>query len=97
MNRTQSAPTIHNLPRSLPRDGAVNLELESGVPVLRASPATQNRVEDLLQKQKDSPLTSDEEQELEQYEDIDDYLSYLNRLTRNLAAAQPPTENNRAA
>ena len=97
MNRTQFAPTINNLPRSLPQDGAINLELEGGVPVLRASPATRNRVEDLLQKQKDSPLTSDEEQELGQYEDIDDYLSYLNRLTRNLAIAQPPTENNRAA
>ncbi len=95
MNRTQSAPTISSLPRSLPQDGAINIELESGVPVLRASPSTQHHIEQLLQKQKDSSLTPDEEQELSENEDVDDYLSYLNRLTRNLATA--PTEGNRAA
>jgi len=95
MNRTQPAPTLHHLPRSLPQDGAINLELESGVPVLRAAPSTQQRIEQLLQKGKDSSLTPDEEQELREYEDVDDYLSYLNRLTRNLALA--PTEDNRAA
>ena len=33
-------------------------------------------------------LTPAEEKELSQYEDIDDYLSYLNRLIRNMAEAQ---------
>lgn len=97
MNRTQSIPTLNSLPLGLQQDGAINLELEQGVLILRASPTAQARIEFLLQKQNDSPHTPDEEQELQQYEDVDDYLSYLNRLTRNLAAAQTDTADNCAA
>ena len=32
-------PTLRHLPASLPLDGAVRLELQDGVPVLRASTA----------------------------------------------------------
>jgi hypothetical protein len=42
----------------------------------------------LLDKQKESNLSEIEENELRQYEEIDDYLSFLNRLTRNLAESQ---------
>lgn len=97
MNQIQPVPTLNGLPRGLQQDGAINIELDGGVPVLRASQAAQDRIEDLLQKQKSSGLTPDEEQELQQYEDVDDYLSYLNRLTRNLATTPPDTEENRAA
>jgi hypothetical protein len=97
MNQIQPVPTLTGLPRGLQQDGAISIELDGGVPVLRASQAAQDRIEDLLQKQKNSSLTTDEEQELQQYEDVDDYLSYLNRLTRNLAATPPDTEQNRAA
>ncbi len=93
MMQFQSVPTLDGLPRGLQQDGAISIELKDGIPVFRASLAAQNRIEDLLQKQKLSSLTPDEERELQQYEDVDDYLSYLNRLTRNLAAASKAEEN----
>lgn len=97
MNPMQPVPALTGLPHSLQRDGAISIELDGGVPVFRASHAAQDRVETLLEKEKISRLTPDEEQELRQYEEIDDYLSYLNRLARNLAASPPDTEENRAA
>lgn len=78
-------PRLHGLPPSLPRDGAVQLELEEGVMVFRVSDAVQERIEALLRKQLDASLSPGEEQELSQYEQIDDYLSFVNRLLRNLA------------
>jgi len=77
-------PKLNNLPASLPIEGAVRIELEEGVPVFRASQAVQTRVESLLSKQQSSQLTPEEEQELDRYEEIDDYLSFLNRIVRNL-------------
>jgi hypothetical protein len=78
-------PRLPGLPPSLPRDGAVQLELEEGVMIFRVSDAVQERIETLLHKQTDASLSTDEEQELSQYEQIDDYLSFVNRLLRNLA------------
>ncbi len=78
-------PKLRHLPDSLPAEGAVRIELEEGVPVFRASTSVQNRIEMLLQKQRESELTREEEEELDQYEDIDDYLSFVNRVVRNLA------------
>ncbi len=77
-------PRLHALPVSLPRDGAVQLELEEGVLIFRVSDAVQDRIESLLRKQRETSLSTGEARELEQYEDIDDYLSFLNRLLRNL-------------
>ncbi len=84
----QPVPTLSGLPVTLPREGAIGIELEEGVLVFRVSEAVQGRVEALLRKHRASGLTPAEEQELRQYEDVDDYLSYLNRLIRNLAEAQ---------
>ena len=81
----QPVPRLSNLPATLPRQGAIEIELEQGVLIFRISQTAQSRIEDLLDKQRASQLTSAEEQELQQYEDIDDYLSYLNRLVRNLS------------
>jgi len=53
--------------------------------IFRVSDAVQERIETLLHKQTDASLSADEEQELSQYEQIDDYLSFVNRLLRNLA------------
>lgn len=78
-------PKLQNLPASLPIDGAVRIELEEGVPIFRASSFVQTRIETLLLKQQASVLNPDEEQELDRYEEIDDYLSYLNRVVRNLS------------
>ena len=81
-------PTLHNLPATLPLEGAVTIELQEVTPIFRASSNVQNRIETLLFKQQNSQLTPEEEQELDSYEEIDDYLSFLNRIVRNLAHNQ---------
>lgn len=86
----ESVPMLVALPDSFPRQGAVEIEIEEGIPVLRASPAVQERIEELLDKQRESKLTADEEQELDRYEEVDDYLSFLNRLSRNIIQSAPP-------
>jgi hypothetical protein len=77
-------PKLNRLPTGLP-EGAVGIELEEGVPVFRASNAVQDRIEALLEKQVDGALSAGEEQELDCYAEIDDYLSFVNRTVRNLA------------
>lgn len=67
------------------RDGAVHLELEQGVVIFRSSAAVQERIDELLDKQKAGALTADEERELTDYGEIDDYLGHVNRLVRNLS------------
>jgi hypothetical protein len=76
------------LPDKLPSAGVIELELEQGVLVLRVSEAVQDQIESLLHKQRAEALTEAEAQELRQYEEMDDYLSFLNRLMRNLSQAQ---------
>jgi hypothetical protein len=83
-------PKFHHLPASLPLDGAVRLELQNGLPVLRASTAVQRRITALLRKQQETTLSSEEIDELDRYEEIDDYLSFLNRIVRNLSQDQQP-------
>jgi hypothetical protein len=84
-----SLPTkLQYLPTSLPIEGAVRIELEEGVPVFRASSAVQSHIEELLAKQQTMPLNSEEEHELDCYEEIDDYLSFVNRTLRNLSLTQ---------
>ena len=76
---------LNHLPETLLRDGAVHLELEQGIVIFRASAAVQSRIAELLEKQKSHALTEAEESELTDYEEIDDYLSHVNRLIRNLS------------
>jgi NH3-dependent NAD+ synthetase len=85
----ETVPKLQGLPVSLPRESAVEIEVEEGVLVFRVSKIAQERIENLLEKQKTAKLTDSEETELDRYEEIDDYLSFLNRLTRNLAENQP--------
>ncbi len=80
-------PKLENLPMTLPRENAVRLELEQGVVIFRASHYVKKRIEDLLEKHKTDSLTSEEAKELETYEEIDDYLSHVNRLIRNSVEA----------
>ncbi|WP_413172693.1 hypothetical protein [Anabaena azotica] len=84
-------PTLHTLPATLPLEGAIRIELQEGTPIFRASSSVQNRIEILLLKQQDSQLTTEEEQELDSYEEIDDYLSFLNRIVRNIDQNQNTT------
>ncbi|MBD2530591.1 hypothetical protein H6G97_13820 [Nostoc flagelliforme FACHB-838] len=83
-------PKLYCLPTNLPIDGAVRIDLEEGIPVFRASSSVQSRVEELLAKQQETSLSAEEEQELDCYEEIDDYLSFVNRTMRNLSFA--PTQ-----
>jgi hypothetical protein len=83
-----SFPRLHRLPTTLPVEGAVRIEIEEGTPIFRASSAVQARIEALLLKQRASGLSAEEEQELDGYEEIDDYLSFLNRVVRNLVQVQ---------
>lgn len=86
-------PKLDNLPSSLPIEGAVRIELEEGIPVFRATSTVQDKIEELLFKQQNSALTPAEEKELDSYEEIDDYLSFVNRTIRNLFLTQNQQEN----
>ncbi len=81
-------PSLKKLPKSIPNDGAISMVLEEGVPVFRASTQVQERIQTLLAYQQDERLTSEEMEELDRYEEIDDYLSHLNRVVRNLLQSQ---------
>ena len=88
-----SIPKLRSLPGSLPLEGAIRIELEEGVPILRASSLVQNRVKALLLKGRESGLSAQESEEFDRYEEMDDYLSFLNRLVRNSFGAEQPGEN----
>ena len=81
-------PRLKNLPASLPLERAVRIELEEGVPVFKASRLVQDRIEELLRKQRDARLRVEEQTELDRYEEMDDYLSFVNRVVRNLMQSE---------
>ena len=83
-------PKLQHLPVTLPIEGAIRLELQEGLPVFRASTMVQKRITALLRKQQASELSAEEAEELDQYEEIDDYLSFLNRVVRNSLQSQQP-------
>lgn len=74
---------LHYLPENFPLDNAVRIELVEGIPIFRASNQVQQRIETLIYKQQDSTLSVEEEKELDRYEELDDYLSFVNRIIRN--------------
>ena len=76
----QPFPRLRNRLTAFPLDNAVRLELEEGVPVFRATPTVEERIEFLLEKQLRAKLTKREQQELDLYEELDDYLSFVNRI-----------------
>ena len=88
----QPFPKLRRLPSTLPVEGAIRIELQEGIPILRASRAVQDRVEMLLRKQQEGELTEEEAEELDRYEEIDDYLSFLNRVVRNLLQSPEATQ-----
>ncbi len=77
--------TLNSLPQTLLQENAVKLELEQGVIIFRAATDLQKRIDELMEKEKTASLTSEEVKELDAYEEIDDYLSHVNRLIRNSA------------
>ncbi len=76
-------PQLPALLRALPIDDAVRIEPYEGVPIFRATPRVQERIEDLLEKQMEGPLAEGEARELEAFEELDELLSLVNRLVRN--------------
>ena len=76
-------PNVELLTQALSLEDAVRIELREGIPVFRARPKIQERIEELLEKQSSAPLTAFETRELLQYEELDDFLSLVNRLVRN--------------
>ena len=73
-----AAPTPISVPAS-----ALQVVTVEGVPIFRASVEVQERIEDLMYKLREEGLTDEESAELDRYEDIDLYFSYINRLIRN--------------
>lgn len=67
------------------KENSVRLEIEQGVIIFRTSKEMQTRIENLLEKNKSDVLSKNEESEFSAYEEIDDYLSHVNRLIRNSA------------
>ncbi|HRJ44969.1 MAG: hypothetical protein KJZ86_07330 [Caldilineaceae bacterium] len=58
-----------------------------GILILRASRAVQTRIENLLERQRESGLNASEDAELDAYAKMDDYLSFFNRVSRNIQDA----------
>lgn len=82
MNTSTITP-LTTLPQNLPLDGAIAITLQDGVMIFRASQNIQQRIENLLDKREKTSLTEIEEQELDDFAAIDDYLSFVNRMIRN--------------
>ena len=70
---------LERLPKTLPIEGAVRIELAKGVLIFRASRLFEERIEILKAQKNESELTSEESQELEDYEELNNYLSWVNR------------------
>jgi hypothetical protein len=86
MNESHHLPKLTELPESL-SEGAVSIALSEGIPTFRASARVVKRIEILLEKSRSGTLAEGEAVELEQFEAVDDYLSHLNRVVRNLQLA----------
>jgi hypothetical protein len=76
-------PKLCSLPQNLPLEGAIRMELVERIPIFRATNIVQTRIEALIAKQQDTTLSEEEEAELDCYEEVDDYLSFVNRMVRN--------------
>lgn len=63
-------------------DGSVSVKLEGNQVVLHASRELQDRFEQLLEGRKAGTLTSDEIDQYDAICELDDKLSWLNRLAR---------------
>ena len=50
-------PILNSLPKMLPIESAVRIELEEGVPIFRATDAVRSRIQDLLYKQQASSVS----------------------------------------
>ncbi|MFT5468768.1 MAG: hypothetical protein ACI8UO_003880 [Verrucomicrobiales bacterium] len=67
---------------SLP-DGAVSVETQNGALVLRASRSLQMKFEELLERKKSGDINEAEATDYQAICELDDALSWLNRLARS--------------
>ena len=73
---------LHRLPNSLPSDGSIGIELVKGLLVFRISTKIQEPIETLIAQKTESAFTSEEATELEQYQELVDYLNLVNETMR---------------
>jgi hypothetical protein len=66
----------------LPSEGSIRIELVKGLLVVRISTKIQERIETLTARKTESALTSEEATELEQYQELVDYLNLVNETMR---------------
>jgi hypothetical protein len=85
-------PKLETLHQNIPLEGIISITIIDGITIFRASENTQNRIETLLDKQQKSGLSNEEETELDAYEELDDYLSLVNRTIRNFYLTQNKEE-----
>ncbi len=79
------------LMNTLPIENGASLDLYEGVPVFRAPRPLVTRAHELLEEKQTRKLSPHEEQELDRFEGLDDFLSLVNRLVRNaLLLPDPP-------
>lgn len=81
-------PKLETLHQNISLDGIISIAIIDGMTIFRASEKTQNRIETLLDKQHKTCLSTEEETELDAYEELDDYLSLVNRTIRNFYLTQ---------
>jgi len=73
---------LHRLPNSLPTEGSIAIELVKGVLVFPISTKIQERIETLIAQKTESALTSEEATELDQYQQLVDYLNLVNETIK---------------
>jgi hypothetical protein len=73
---------LHRLPNSLSIEGSIGIELVQGLLVFRISTKIQDRIETLIAQKTESALTSEEETELDQYQQLVDYLNLVNETIK---------------
>jgi hypothetical protein len=73
---------LHRLPNSLSIEGSIGIELVKGLLVFRISTKIQDRIETLIAQKTESALTSEEETELDQYQQLVDYLNLVNETIK---------------
>jgi hypothetical protein len=90
LSMARPIPRLKVLPATMPAEGSVRIELEEGIPIFRSASSIHDRIEFLIAQQQETGLSSAENEELDRYEEIDDFLSFVNRLTRNAMMVQSP-------
>jgi len=88
LSMIRPVPRLKVLPVTMPVEGSVRIDIEEGIPIFRAASSIHDRIEGLMAQQQEVGLSNAENEELDHYEELDDFLSFVNRLTRNAMIVQ---------